>query len=127
MSIIAIHQRGAGFSDVLVNHLPYSDQGKINWWLKNKTDLKELYDIPRPEPDGWYVVNFWLFHDGYKEDDGYDRLCFDDIKTKAHCIDKDRVFSVQWSQNQGTELTVHDGYYLYDKNGRLRKFKFEPL
>ena len=124
--IIANHQYRS-YSDILVMNMPLTDSAKIKWWQKHKLELKRLYNIPQPEPDGWYAINFWLFHDGYKEDDGYDRLCFDDIKTKAHCIDKDRVFSVQWSQNQGTELTVHDGYYLYDKNGRLRKFKFEPL
>lgn len=38
--IVAIHHRSSGFSDILVKNFPYTDQGKIAWWLENKGHRK---------------------------------------------------------------------------------------
>ena len=34
VTIIAVHHRSSGFSDVLVNHFPFTTKGKIAWWQK---------------------------------------------------------------------------------------------
>lgn len=124
VEIIAVHGEGE-FNDILVKKFPYTDQGKIKWWLKNRTILKEKYKIPNPASDGFFSMTFWLFGDGYKEEGKYDRLCFDDIKTKEKCIEKDAVFSVSNSKNRGTILTVYDGTYHLKNNGEIVKLKRE--
>lgn len=120
VKIVAVHKENH-FSDVLVESFPFTDKGKIEWWLKNKDMLKDKYGIPQPEPDGTFTIVFWLFGDGYKETDGYDRLCFNDMKTKINCIDKERVFSVSYSKNRGTSFIAHDGIYRIKKSGELVK------
>lgn len=50
-------------------------------------------------------------------------MCFDDIKTKEKCIEKDAVFSVSHSKNRGTILTVYDGTYHLKNNGEIVKLK----
>ncbi|CAI2022284.1 Enterobacterial putative membrane protein (DUF943) [Serratia plymuthica] len=87
VEIVDIHQRN-NYSDVLVTNFPFTDKGKINWWLKNKGILKEKYNIPKPASDGFYTVIFLDFGEGYQEEDKYDRLCFEDMKTQKNCIDK---------------------------------------
>lgn len=66
---------------------------------------------------------FWLFGEGYKETDGYDRLCFDDMNPPLNCIEKDAVFSVSNSSNLGTIFTVYNGKYQLKNNGDIIKFK----
>ncbi len=122
VEIVAIHHRSSGFSDVLVTNFPPTDKGKINWWLKNKDMLKDKYGIPKPDSDGYFYVTFWLFGEGYKEEEKYDRLCFNDIKTKENCIEKDAVFSVDKSRNTGVIFTVYDGdNYRLSHNGDIIK------
>ena len=120
VKIVAVHQ-DHHFSDVLVENFPFTDEGKIEWWLKNKDMLKAKYGIPRPEADGAFTIVFWLFGKGYKETDGYDRLCFDDMNTTINCIDKKRVFSVSYSKNRGISFIAHKGIYRMRKNGEIVK------
>lgn len=125
VNIIATHHREYGFSSVLVRNFPFTDKGKIDWWLKNKDMLKEKYDIPKPDKDGSFTVTFWLFGEGYKKGDGYDRLCFNDMPPPLNCIDKDAAFSVSNSKNLGAIFTTYDGKYQLQKNGNIVKFTDE--
>ncbi|AIR59907.1 membrane protein [Cedecea neteri] len=120
VEIVAVHQRNT-YSSVLVKNFPFTKKGKINWWLENKEMLKAKYDIPRPASYGGYTIIFWLFGEGYKEEGKYDRLCFDDMKTKVNCIDKDSVFSIDYSKNMGLEFTFSDGIYRLEENGSIKK------
>lgn len=124
MEIIAVHDNGS-HSYILVKNFPFSDKGKINWWLKNKDKLKNEHDIPKLSNAGNFTVIFWLFRDGYKETDGYDRLCFEDLLPPLNCIDKDAVFSVSNSINLGTVFTVYDGKYQLKKNGDIAKLEIK--
>ena len=56
VEIIAVHEDGE-FSSVLVRNFPFTERGKIDWWIKNNTKLKEKYSIPKPANDGFFVVS----------------------------------------------------------------------
>ncbi|MGD9423789.1 DUF943 family protein [Pantoea sp. NSTU24] len=122
VKIVSVHGTG-NFSDVLVQSFPITDRAKIDWWLKNKDALKQKYDIPKPASYGNYTVSIWLFGEGYKEDDGYDRLCFSDMAPPLNCIEKDRVFIISYSKNSGLTFTVEDGEYRMKDSGEIIKEK----
>ncbi|MGF9657675.1 DUF943 family protein [Pantoea agglomerans] len=122
VEIVAVHEHSSANS-VLVKSFPFTDKGKINWWLTNKEILKARYNIPKTDSDGSFTVMFWLFGEGYKETDGYDRLCFNDMNPPLNCIEKDAVFSVSNSSNLGTIFTVYNGKYQLKNNGDIIKFK----
>ncbi|WP_241609543.1 DUF943 family protein [Rosenbergiella australiborealis] len=122
VEIIAVHQR-RNYSDVLVKNFPLTEQGRINWWLKNKKMLKDMYNIPKPAQDGFFTIIFWYFGDGYKETDGYDRLCFDDMKPPINCIDKDSLIMVNNSKNTGLYFILDSGTYRINDSGKRVKNK----
>lgn len=122
VKIIAIHQ-DKHFSDIMVNHFPLTNRGKIIWWQENKDILKSRYRVPEPASDGNFTINFWLFGEGYKEEEDSDRLCFEDIKTDKHCIEKDKAFTVHNSKNTGIFFTVDDGNYRMNKEGKIVKMR----
>jgi len=125
VEIIAVHYDG-NFSHILVRNFPFTDKGKINWWLKNKEILKEKYKIPSPSPYGSFTVNFWDFGNGYKEEDKYDRRCFDDMKTNKNCIDKNLIFSIKRIKDSHTLFIVYDGAnYRSEKDGSIVRLKDE--
>jgi len=116
VEIVAVHKDGE-FSSVLVRNFPFTDRGKISWWLKNKSMLKEKYDIPQPGRNGFFSIVFWDFADGYKEQGKYDRRCFEDIQPPLNCIDKNIIFSIWNSQNSNISFGVDGGEYTINRNG----------
>lgn len=121
VEIVAVHEDG-NHSYVLVKNFPFTIKGKINWWMDNKMMLKKQYNIPKHSSYGSFTMIFWLFGEGYKEEGKYDRFCFNDMKTKFHCVEKEATFSVSDSENMGVMFTVHDGNYRLQKNGEVVKY-----
>ena len=125
VTIIAVHHRSSGFSDVLVDHFPLTTRGKIAWWQENKDMLKRRYGIPQTIPDGGYDITFWLFGDGYMERGRYDdRLCYPEMKTQKNCIEKNKTFTVDYSKNTGLFFTTYAGYFYIKDNGEIAKRSF---
>lgn len=124
VEIVAVHQRG-NYSDVLTKNFPFTDKGKIKWWLKNKEKMKENYDIPQPASYGFFTIIFWDFGDGYKEAGKYDRMCFDNMKDKANCIDKNKIFTVKNDRNGDVIFAFDDGRYRMGKDGEIIKLRRE--
>ena len=118
VEIVAVHSHNT-FSDVLVKSFPFTDKGKIEWWLANRAMLKEQYNVPDPDKDGSFSITFWLFGDGYKEEEDKDRLCFNDMKTQKRCIEKDPVFTVSQNAYHRTFFTAYNGRYVLESNGKL--------
>ncbi|MBT0723953.1 DUF943 family protein [Rosenbergiella sp. S61] len=123
VDIIAVHHRGHGSSAVLVKNFPFTDKGKMSWWLKNKDVLKDKHKIPSPASDGSFVVVFWDFGDGYKETDGYDNLCFNDMKPPMNCIEKNSLLMVRNSENTGSYFVLDSGTYRMNNKGDIVKNK----
>jgi len=124
VEIVAIHQEN-NYSDILVNNFPFTDKGKIDWWLKNKDMFKEKYGIPKPDSDGYFTVSFWGFGDGYVETDGYDRLCFSDMEPPLNCINKNSLMFVKNGKNTGMSFWVDGGIYRVKENGKMVKSDYD--
>lgn len=122
MKIIAVHQMKY-YSIVLVEDYPFTDKGKIDWWQKNKSMLKARYSTPQPEDDGSYNVILWDFADGYKEGDGYNSLCFDDMQPPKNCVDKNSLMIISRDKYNVTEFNGDDGIYVLQDNGDTVKRK----
>lgn len=124
VEIMGIHENGE-FCDLLVKNFPFTEKGKIHWWLENRAKLKEKYNVPKPGKDGFFSVVFWNFGDGYKEEGKFDRRCFDDMKKKENCIDKKKLFSVWNGRNNNVLYGVDDGEYQIKENGEMIKTKYK--
>lgn len=122
VEVIAVHKDGS-HSYVLVKKFPFTEKGKLKWWLKNKDALKDKYKIPSPASDGSFVVVFWDFGDGYKETDGYDNLCFNDMKPPMNCIEKNSLLMVRNSENTGSYFVLDSGTYRMNNKGDIVKNK----
>ena len=122
IKIIAVHQSGS-YSIVLVKNYPFTDAGKMEWWLKNKGMVKETYNIPKIDKQGRYHVTLWDFDEGYKELDKYDRLCFEDMKPPKNCVDKNAMMTVSRDKYNVTDFTLDDGVYILQDNGLIVKRK----
>jgi len=122
VEIISVHEDGE-FSSVLVRNFPFTDRGKVDWWVNNSLELKEKYNIPKPSNDGFFSIVFWDFGDGYKEEGKYDRRCFNDMKPPINCIDKNSLLMVNNSKNTGTYFSLDSGIYRINDSGKMVKNK----
>lgn len=120
VEILAVHENG-NHSYILVKKFPFTDKGRINWWLENKDMLKNKHEAPQPDTDGFFTVVFWDFGDGYKEEGKYDRFCFEDMKTPKNCIEKNKVFTVSYGRNMGLSFTTNNKIYRMKEKGQIVK------
>ncbi|WP_241522185.1 DUF943 family protein [Chimaeribacter californicus] len=99
---------------VLVKHFPIFDKAKIEWWENNKKILKEKYNLPKKYSDGSFSIMFWDYGEGYKvlpeTDQNSDLACFDDIKSKANCIEKKVVLTVSCFDGGKTSFHMSNGH-----------------
>ncbi|MDW6091244.1 DUF943 family protein [Vibrio rhizosphaerae] len=108
VQIIGVHHSGSWITRIVVKNFPITRWGKIRWWEQNKENLKEQYDVPKLDNHGYFSVSFWDIGSGYREDRMVDQdsylLCFEDMKVKANCIEKNRVFEVVKGRNGGLQF-----------------------
>ncbi|WP_016260514.1 DUF943 family protein, partial [Yersinia pestis] len=113
------------YSDILVRNFPFTEKGKINWWLENRDMLKAKYSIPKPASDGFYTIIFWDFGDGYKEEGKYDRLCFSDMNTTKNCIEKEKYMTIYKIKNDEPLFSFDGNRYFLNENNKIVKMKRE--
>jgi len=116
--VVGIHRDGS-YIDVLVENFPYTDQGKITWWQNNNSMMRDYFNIPSASGNGQYHISFWDFNEGYKPIDKYDRLCFEDFKVNANCIDKNKLMEIVSNKDGQISLLTDKRYEL--KNGQFVK------
>lgn len=104
VEIVAAHG-----NTLLVRHFPYLKSRQIAWWESNKDMIKAQYDIPE-KFNSYYYISVMDFGDGYRTEPNEsllwftdEVLCFNDIPTKARCIDRKPLLNVRYSQNYGLE------------------------
>ena len=121
-------QRGftdTGYYDVVVDHMPLTEWGRINWYLEHKTELKKKYNIIGSSS---YSLTFWGIGDGFidgdKSGDG-DLYCFAKTDSDANCLEKNLLLSVDYSVGEQEKFTfIGDcGYWVQHNNGRLEWYK----
>ncbi|QKJ85000.1 DUF943 family protein [Paramixta manurensis] len=109
VQIIAIHHNGA-YTDIVVKHFPLTEKQKITWWKKNGQSIEKKYGFPTDEIDGYSSISIWNIGDGYKEKGKYDRKCFNDMKNKENCIEKDRLLIIENYKNGKVNFTDKNRY-----------------
>lgn len=115
--IIFVHQNRE-YTDIVVRNFPLTKVGKLHWWEKNRSSLKEKYGIPIPNENGNYDIIFLDGDNGFKampigstlfSFGTNDLYCFEEIKSKENCIEKDRFMEIQnWRDNKTMILIGSD-------------------
>lgn len=118
--IIAVHQNEY-IASILVDHLPLSETDRIAWWLKNQDGVIDQYKIKPGNDKGVISYFFYAFGDGYKQEEGKDRLCFEDMPGPENCIEKNLLMMVMRTRDGGKQFIFDDGVYIQGKDGSLSK------
>lgn len=114
-----------GFSDdeaydIVVDHMPLTEWGRIHWYLDHKAELKKKYNIPASSS---YHITFWDIGDGFidgdKSGDG-DLACFNKVdNSNENCLEKEVLLSVDFDKGRWEEFHFHgcDNYWFIMPNG----------
>ncbi|QCR38403.1 DUF943 family protein [Nissabacter sp. SGAir0207] len=118
VEIVAVHDGNT----ILVKNFPYLESRKIAWWEANKHMIQEKHGIPKYITyKGYKSYNVYIhdFGNGYRtEPEGdslmfytEDVLCFNDMPTKARCIDKLPLMSISDNKNTGVEYHFNPSFF----------------
>lgn len=118
---------------LVVDNFPYTDRGKLNWWLSNKQYLEESYGIPELQNDDIHSVVIWGIGDGYEIEErdrstffpsrSTDHLfCFYDMKVEARCVRKENwKMGISAIPNNRISFSLGDSRYYQDQSGNIKK------
>lgn len=95
--------------DMVVDHLPLTDKGRIEWFLENKNQLQKNH----PEFNQNTVEIIFLgIGEGFmslRENPHEDLLCYDSLKQEKNCIEKDVLMVVDFYTNGVTDFDIGFG------------------
>ena len=127
VKIIDVHRSTdrMGYDDIIVDHFPLTDRGRINWWLSQREMLKKKYNIPAGQR---FVLTVWDVGDGYLRDSPReDYFCFPDMTSEKNCIEKNILLEVSFRFPESNKIRffVGDNMYVMDKkDGSMTKARY---
>ncbi|HDR2472953.1 TPA: DUF943 family protein [Enterobacter soli] len=127
VKIIDVHRSTDKFDydDIIVDHFPLTDRGRINWWLSQRDTLKNKYNIPSGQE---FVLMVWDVGDGYLRDSPReDYFCFPDMTSEKNCIEKNNPLKVdaRFSDENKINFIIGDNKYIMDKkDGSITKERY---
>ena len=127
VKIIDVHRSTdrMGYDDIIVDHFPLTDRGRINWWLSQREMLKKKYNIPAGQR---FVLTVWDVGDGYLRDSPReDYFCFPDMTSEKNCIEKNILLEVSFRFPESNKIRffVGDNMYVMDKkDGSITKERY---
>ncbi|WP_253378913.1 DUF943 family protein [unidentified bacterial endosymbiont] len=107
------------YDDIIVDHFPLTDRGRINWWLSQRDMLKKKYSIPSGQE---FVLTVWDVGDGYLRDSPReDYFCFPDMTSEKNCIEKNKLLKVdaRFSDKNNVNFIIGDNKYIMNKKDGL--------
>ncbi|MCU5773979.1 DUF943 family protein [Erwiniaceae bacterium BAC15a-03b] len=120
VEVIDVHMSDAGYSNIVVSHLPYTDKSRIEWWLENQKGFEDKYKIPSPSKYGSYNIAVWGIGDGYinfERNYKKDLYCFGDMKADKNCIEKNLLLTIRKGVDGKTIFTIGINGETYVLNG----------
>lgn len=109
---------------VFVENLPMSNEGKLNWWLKNKDSLQKKYHIINT-PDNFTVIimdfgGYEKLPTGTRDGSIDDYTCFDGTNVEHNkCVYNSIALVVRGSVEGKVFINIGDKTYIQGSDGRV--------
>jgi hypothetical protein len=112
VKIVYVSKLYYGHRDIVVDHFPLTDHGKIKWFMKHKDGLYKKYNI---DPSFLSGIVIWDVGRGFvaADEDG-DLYCFDDMKASARCIDKNVFLRINYVKGEIQSFEMETGEVRYE-------------
>ncbi|WP_342325552.1 DUF943 family protein [Kosakonia sp. BYX6] len=112
---------------VYVKNLPLTNEGKIDWWKKNKELLQEKYNIINDPKDFTVIIMHFKGYErlpaGTRDGSIDDYHCFDDIKDKENCIYNDIAMIVSGNLTNKVFYRLDDKIFDETPDGKINLLK----
>lgn len=97
----------AGSTVVLVvDHLPWTDRSKIDWFLARRENLRSKYPLYNEGWHRYYIMGIGNGFTNHESNPHEDLLCFPVINSLNKCVIKDYLLIVDEYQNRNTQFYV---------------------
>ncbi|MFT1055496.1 DUF943 family protein [Enterobacter hormaechei] len=125
VNILHIDSDGGSAVVLVVDHLPWTDRGKIDWFLARREEVRSKYPLYN---EGWHRYYIMGIGDGFTTHESSsheDLLCFPVINSHNNCVIKDYLLIVDEYQNRNTQFYVSDADIEYQMTPD-NKIEFVP-
>lgn len=113
VKILYVNSDGYGTINLVVDHLPWTDRDKIDWYLAHRESINTQYPLL---PEVWHRYYITGIGDGftnYESSPHEDLRCFPAISNEKYCVIKDHLLVVDEDVNEKTRFYVSDAEVEY--------------
>ncbi|KFC07487.1 hypothetical protein GTGU_01871 [Trabulsiella guamensis ATCC 49490] len=125
VSILYVYSDGYGIVNLVVDHMPLTDRGKIGWYLAHREYIQSTYPLFPEIRHRYYVTNVGEGFTNQENSPHEDLRCFPAIDSKKNCVIKDYFLIVDENVNENTRFYVSDGEVEYQMMSE-HKLEFIP-
>lgn len=112
-NIIFIYSDAGSTINIVVDHLPWTDRDKIEWFLARKEKILEKYPLYDSGMHTFYVMDVGKGFTNYNENPDEDLRCFPTIKNEINCLIKDYLLIVYEEEYINTQFYIAPWWTFY--------------
>ncbi|MDV7024966.1 DUF943 family protein [Atlantibacter subterranea] len=120
----------AGWSvDLVVDHMPWTDRDKIDWYLAHQKQIKNKYPLLDGEQHNYYIWDIGNGFTNYNNSPHEDLLCLPTIKNDNNCIVKYPLLIVDEYPYRNARFSVYpwENEYELTPENKLERIYHEYL
>lgn len=88
VEVLHVDSDAGGTVVVVVDHMPWTDKEKIDWYLSRREALQKKYPLYDNNWHSYYIADIGDGFTNYNKSPGEDLLCFSTLKNDDNCIIK---------------------------------------
>jgi len=105
VNIIYTYSDAGGVVMLVVDHLPWTDRDKINWYLSRQQQIKSNHPLI-DDYHTYYVADIGNGFTNYQNSPHEDLFCIPTIKTEKNCIAKNYLLIVDEQPYRNTRYYI---------------------
>ncbi|MDK9362827.1 DUF943 family protein [Lelliottia wanjuensis] len=129
VNILYVYSQEGVTVTIVVDHMPWTDQEKISWYLARRDDFKRKYPYFGDIWQSYYITDVSDGFTNYEKSPHEDLFCIPTIKSENNCLVKDYFLIVREDPDSNTHfyLDSENEYQLTPDNKIERIFRPEYL
>ena len=128
VNILHVDSDGDGVVVLVVDHMPWTDRDKIDWYLAHREEIRSKYPLFDEIKQSYYILGVGDGFTNYERSPHEDLRCFTVIDSNNYCVIKDYLLIIDEYTNENTRFYVSEGkveYQLTLKNKIQRVYRPE--
>jgi hypothetical protein len=127
VNIMFIYSDAGSTINIVVDHLPWTDRDKIEWFLARKKDILEKHPLYNNSWHDFLIMDIGDGFTNFSENPDEDLFCFPTIKSEKNCLVKNYLLVVEEAEYENMQFHIAPWWTSYQltSEGKVERIYME--